>query len=112
MTKQVEMFEFDEATTLAMKHATLKNHIDCINEKSLAEKEMNPGLWISAIRNDTDYWFDCGITTPEEFDFQMDYEACYDMIADCTSKSFARSVLANCKTVEELNEAYKKWAVS
>ena len=109
MSKQVEMFEFDAATQNAIAYANLKNHIDCINDKAQQEMDMNPGLWISKITNDPNHWAEYGVTTPDEFDFYMDYIAIHDFIAEETSKSTATYILEGCKTVQELDDRYQAY---
>ena len=88
----------------------LITHIKGINEKSRQEMAENPGTFIGLLAEDREHWNDQGIFTPEQFDFQMEYYSLYDYIGCVTSKSYARFLLQDCKTKDDLDMVYVEFA--
>ena len=46
----------------------------------------------------------------EQFEFQMEYYSLYDYIGCVTSKSYARYLLQDCKTMDDLTMVYIEFA--
>jgi hypothetical protein len=88
----------------------LITHIEGINEKSRQEMAENPGTFIGLLAEDRKHWNDQGIFTTEQFEFQMEYYSLYDYIGCVTSKSYARYLLQDCKTMDDLNMVYIEFA--
>jgi hypothetical protein len=88
----------------------LITHIKGINEKSRQEMAENPGTFIGLLAEDREHWNDQGIFTTEQFQFQMEYYSLYDYIGCVTTKSYARSLLQDCKTMDDLNMVYIEFA--
>jgi len=87
----------------------LITHIKARNEESRREMAENPGTFIGLLVEDRKHWNDQGIFTAEQFEFQMEYYGLYDYIGCMTSKSYARSYLQDCKTMDDLNVAYAEF---
>ncbi len=88
----------------------LITHIEGINEKSRQEMAENPGTFIGLLAEDRKHWNDQGIFTTEQFEFQMEYYSLYDYIGCVTSKSYARHLLQDCKTKDDLDMVYIEFA--
>ena len=88
----------------------LITHIKGINEKSRQEMAENPGTFIGLLAGDRQHWNDQGIFTAEQFEFQMEYYSLYDYIGCVTSKSHARYLLQDCKTMDDLTMVYIEFA--
>ena len=88
----------------------LITHIKGINAKSRQEMAENPGTFIGLLAEDCKHWNDQGIFTTEQFEFQMEYYSLYDYIGCVTTKSYARYLLQDCKTMDDLNMVYIEFA--
>jgi len=87
----------------------LVEHIKTRNEISRREMAENPGTFIGITVEDAKHWNDQGIYTVEQYQFQMDYYGLYDILADHTSKSYARMKLSNAKTMADLDAIWEEW---
>ena len=88
----------------------LIKHIKARNLESKIEMRENPGTFIGLLTEDRKHWNDQGIFTAEQFEFQMEYYGLYDYIGCVTSKSYARFLLQDCKTMDDLNRVYAEFA--
>lgn len=88
----------------------LITHIKSRNLESKLEMLENPGTYIGLLSEDREHWNDQGIFTAEQFEFQMEYYALYDYIGCVTTKSYARFLLQDCKTMDDLNMVYIEFA--
>lgn len=88
----------------------LITHIKARNLESKIEMRENPGTFIGLLSEDREHWNDQGIYTAEQFEFQMEYYALYDYIGCVTTKSYARFLLQDCKTIDDLNMVYVEFA--
>ena len=84
----------------------LTTHIKSINAKHKAEMAANPNIWIGMIVEDAKHWAEYGIYTPAQYDRYMDEVTLYEAVSTATSKSYARSVVAD--TEGMTNEEFKK----
>ena len=87
----------------------LIKHIKGINKKSRQEMAEYPGTYIGLLAEDRAHWNDQGIYTVEQFEYQMDYYGLYDILADHTSKSYARMKLRNAKNMADLDAIWEEW---
>ena len=88
----------------------LITHIKSRNLESKLEMLAEPGTYIGLLSEDRKHWNDQGIFTAEQFEFQMEYYALYDYIGCVTTKSYARFLLKDCKTIDVLNMVYIEFA--
>ena len=88
----------------------LITHIKARNLESKLEMLAEPGTYIGLLSEDREHWNDQGIYTAEQFEFQMEYYALYDYIGCVTTKSYARFLLQDCKTIDDLNMVYVEFA--
>ena len=88
----------------------LIKHIKARNLESKIEMRENPGTFIGLLSEDREHWNDQGIFTAEQFEFQMEYYGLYDYIGCVTTKSYARFLLQDCKTMDDLNRVYAEFA--
>ena len=84
----------------------LTTHIKSINAKHKAEMEANPNIWIGMVVEDADHWAQYGVYTPAQYDRYMDEVTLYEAVSIATSKSYARSVVANTEGMSD--EEFKK----
>lgn len=96
--------------TYTTEQMALKAHIGAENAKSKAQMEKTPGLWISMMTDDLEHWADYGIYNVDQYEAYLYHCTAYEIIADKTSKSYARSVLADCTTVSEMKNVVKMYA--
>lgn len=89
----------------------LKAHIQSKNAQSQAEMDANPNIWIGMIVDDLDHWAEYGIYSPAQYDRYMDEVTLYETVSIATSKSYARSVVANTNgmTDEEFKKELDYW---
>ena len=88
----------------------LKAHIQAENEQSRRQMEETEGLWISMMTDDLQHWADYNIYNVEQYEAYLYHCCAYEIISDRTSKSHARSVLADCNTVAEMKAKVKFYA--
>ena len=88
----------------------LITHIKSRNLESKLEMLAEPGTYIGLLSEDRKHWNDQGIFTAEQFEFQMEYYGLYDYIGCVTTKSYARFLLKDCKTMDDLNMVYIEFA--
>jgi len=84
----------------------LATHIKNINSKHKAEMESNPNVWIGMVVEDLDHWAQYGVYTPAQFDRYQDECSLYEAVSQATSKSYARTVVANTDGMSD--EEFKK----
>lgn len=84
----------------------LVNHIKSKNAKSRKEMERNPNIWIGMIVEDPEHWAKYGVYTPAQYDRYMDEVTLYEAVSIATSKSYARSVVADTEGMSD--EEFKK----
>jgi len=84
----------------------LTTHIKSINAKHKAEMAANPNIWIGMIVEDAKHWAEYGVYTPAQYDRYMDEVTLYEAVSIATSKSYARSVVANTEGMSD--EEFKK----
>lgn len=85
------------------KQLELQAHIEAENAKAKAEMEATSGLWIGLTVSDPEHWASMGIHTVEEYEYTMWREGLYDALAEkFHSKAYARSILQNAKTTDDL----------
>ena len=84
----------------------LTTHIKNINAKHKAEMEANPNIWIGMVVEDADHWAQYGVYTPAQYDRYMDEVTLYEAVSIATSKSYARSVVADTEGMSD--EEFKK----
>lgn len=87
----------------------LQSHIEARNEISRREMAENPGTFIGITVSDPAHWADQGITTVEQYEYQMEYYGLFDYIAGLTSKGNARYLLSLCTTMQDLDVAYAEF---
>ncbi len=87
----------------------LQSHIEARNDKNREEMASTPGLYIGITVSDPAHWAEQGITTVEQYEYQMEYYGLFDYIANLTSKSNARYLLSLCCTMDDLNVAYAEF---
>ena len=73
----------------------LVNHIQSLNAKSRKKMSETEGLWIGMIVEDPKHWAEYGVYTPAQFDRYMDEQTLYEACSIATSKSYARTVVAD-----------------
>ena len=83
----------------------LRNHIDSVNDQSRKRMANEPGLWIGIVTNDLDHWAEYDIYNVDQYQSYLYYCTAYEIISDKTSKAYARTVLAGCDTLAEMQEA-------
>ena len=91
--------------TYTVEQMELKAHIEAENAEHKAEMERNPGLWISMMTTDLDHWAEYDIYNVDQYQSYLYYCTAYEIISDKTSKAYARTVLADCATLAEMQEA-------
>ena len=69
----------------------------------------NPGSYYGMSVSDPAHWAEQGITSIEQYEYQMEYYGLFDYIAGKTSKSHARYLLNMCCTLKDLEEAYQQF---
>ena len=84
----------------------LQKYIEAKNAEGKLWMEENPGSYYGMTVSDPAHWAEQGITSVEQYEYQMEYYALFDYIANVTSKSHARYLLSLCCTMEDLNEVY------
>ena len=84
----------------------LKNHIEAKNAEGKKWMDENPGSYYGMTVSDPAHWAEQGITTIEQYEYQMEYYGLFDYIANLTSKCNARYLLSLCTTIDDLNVAY------
>lgn len=89
----------------------LTTHIKNINAKHKAEMEANPNIWIGMVVEDAEHWAQYGVYTPAQYDRYMDEVTLYEAVSIATSKSYARSVVADTEgmTDEEFKKELDYW---
>ena len=85
----------------------LQAHIEAKNAEGKKWMDENPGSYYGMTVTDPAHWAEQGITTVEQYEYQMEYYGLFDYIANETSKSKARYLLSLCTTIEDLNEVYE-----
>ncbi|MDB2315524.1 hypothetical protein N9V27_00960 [bacterium] len=85
---------------------TLVKHIEALNIKTQEWVDAGPDRWAGMLSTDAKHWAEYNVTTPAELDRYLDTQDLYEVISDCTSKSYARSEIARLETVSE--EEFKK----
>ena len=93
----------------------LINHIKEINNKSKEEMKDNPNLFIGMLVEDIKHWLEYDVRTIAQFERYMDECTLYETVSQATTKSYARTVLADSKswTDEKFKEQmkfYSNWA--
>ena len=96
--------------TYTAEQMALKAHIQAENEQSRKQMEETEGLWISMMTDDLQHWADYDIYNVEQYEAYLYHCCAYEIISDRTSKSHARSVLADCNTVAEMKAKVKFYA--
>ena len=84
----------------------LVKHIEAKNAKTQEWVDAGPDRWAGMLSTDVEHWADYNVTTPAQLDRYLDTQSLYEVISDCTSKSYARSEIARLDTVSE--EDFKK----
>jgi len=85
----------------------LVKHIEKMNAKTQIWIDEDPsnrfgGMLVS----DPKHWAEYGVTTPAQLDRYLDETTLYEMVSSCTSKSYARTVVA--KTDNMSDAEFKK----
>ena len=93
----------------------LINHIKEINAKSKKEMKDNPNMFIGMLVEDIKHWLEYDVRTIAQFERYMDECTLYETVSQATSKSYARTVLAESKSwsdekFKEQIDFYSKWA--
>ena len=93
----------------------LINHIKEINAKSKEEMKNNPNMFIGMLVEDIKHWLEYDVRTIAQFERYMDECTLYETVSQATSKSYARTVLAESKSwsdekFKEQMDFYSKWA--
>ena len=84
----------------------LQAHIEAKNAEGKKWMDENPGSFYGMTVTDPAHWADQGITTVEQYEYQMEYYGLFDYIAGLTSKGNARYLLSLCTTIDDLNAVY------
>ena len=84
----------------------LQTHIEAKNAEGKKWMNENPGSYYGMTVSDPAHWAEQGITTVEQYEYQMEYYGLFDYIANLTSKGNARYLLSLCCTIEDLNAVY------
>ena len=87
----------------------LQGHIEAKNAEGKKWMDENPGSFYGMTVTDPAHWADQGITTVEQYEYQMEYYGLFDYIANLTSKGNARYLLSLCCTMDDLNVAYERF---
>jgi hypothetical protein len=87
----------------------LQAYIEAKNAEGKAWVNENPGSYYGMTVSDPAHWAEQGITTVEQYEYQMEYYALFDYIAHLTSKGNARYLLSLCCTIDDLNVAYAEF---
>ena len=93
----------------------LINHIKEINNKSKEEMKDNPNLFIGMLVEDIKHWLEYDVRTIVQFERYMDECTLYETVSQATTKSYARTVLADSKSwsdekFKEQMKFYSNWA--
>ncbi len=87
----------------------LQSHIEAKNAEGQKWMDENPGSYYGMTVSDPAHWADQGITTVEQYEYQMEYYGLFDYIAGLTSKGNARYLLSLCTTMQDLDVAYAEF---
>lgn len=87
----------------------LQAHIEAKNAEGKKWMDENPGSYYGMTVTDPAHWAEQGITTVEQYEYQMEYYGLFDYIAGLTSKGYARYLLSLCCTMDDLAVAYEKF---
>jgi len=87
----------------------LQSYIEAKNAEGKKWMDENPGSYYGMTVTDPAHWAEQGITTVEQYEYQMEYYVLFDYIAGLTSKGNARYLLSLCTTMDDLDVAYAEF---
>ena len=87
----------------------LQSYIEAKNAEGQKWMDENPGSFYGMTVTDPAHWADQGITTVEQYAYQMEYYGLFDYIAGLTSKGNARYLLSLCTTMQDLDAVYAEF---
>jgi len=84
----------------------LQSHIEAKNAEGQKWMDENPGSYYGMTVSDPAHWAEQGITTVEQYEYQMEYYGLFDYIAGLTSKGDARCLLSLGTSLQDLYAVY------
>jgi len=103
------MKKAEEQKMFTKSQIELQAHIEAKNAEGKKWMDENPGSYYGMTVTDPAHWAEQGITTVEQYEYQMEYYGLFDYIANLTSKGHARYLLSLCCTMDDLNAAYAEF---
>lgn len=107
------MSDIDNYNQLRKDELELVAHIKEINANSKKEMLETPNCFIGMLVDDSAYWREYGVYTVKQLERYLDEQTLYDSVATATTKSYARTVIAESKywTDEKFKQELKNYGV-